>query len=297
MIEGMRKPFVTSALVAIALTACANAPAPSSNGVPTDPAAVLEAASVKTQAACSAHMAFSFAIQTGGQAQSFTGDADINFGGGDPTKTEAHMRFAFPKSAGFNMGSMEMTLDAGPVIYLRSKLFSSFLGSTTPWIKIDPATVPGMSSQLGSLTGGQADPTGSLGLLYGLVDVKKIGVDTVDGADATHYQATFDLAKALKEIPAAQRGALQQAIDGLQKQSGSADLARMPIDVWVDAKGYLKQFRYRLEVPQSDSRTGGTFEMTLTLSDVGAPVDIQPPPADQVTDIADLMPTGTTSSS
>jgi hypothetical protein len=296
MIQGMRKTLVTSALVAIsvALAACANAPAHPSNARD-DPAAVLLAASAKTQAAGSAHMAFLFSIQTGGKTQSFTGDADIDFGGGDPTKAEAHMTFAFPKTSGFDMGSMEMTLDAGPVIYIRSKLFTGFLGSPTPWIKIDPSTVPGLSSQLGSLTGGQADPTGSLGMLYGLVDVKDLGADTIEGEPATHYRATFDLSKALREIPAARRAALQQAIDGLEKQTGGT-LPQMPFDVWIDAKGYLKKFGYQLDVPAGTGQTSGSFAMTITLSDVGAPVDIQPPPADQVTDIADLMPATSTSS-
>lgn len=297
MIQGMRTRHVTSTLVAVslALAACANAPTRASNGR-TDPAAVLLAASAKTQAAGSAHMAFLFSIRSGARTQTFTGDADIDFGGGDPTKAEAHMRFAFPKGSGSDMGSIEMTLDAGPVIYLRSKLFSSFLGSPTPWIKIDPSTVPGLASQLGSLTGGQADPTGSFGMLYGLIDVKDLGADTVDGEPVTRYRATFDLSKALREIPAANRAALQQAIDSLEKQTGGT-LPQMPIDVWVDADGYLKRFGYQLDVPAAAGRPSGSFGMTITLSDVGVPVDIQPPPADQVTDVADLMPATSSSSS
>jgi hypothetical protein len=32
------------------------------------------------------------------------------------------------------------------------------------------------------------------------------------------------------------------------------------------------------------------MSVTVTLSNVGQPVDIQPPPANQVTDITDLLP-------
>lgn len=297
MIEGMRKLLLGSVLAAVALTACANTPAaPPRGGDATNPAAILRAAAAKTMAAGSARLAFTFAIQTGGQTQSFTGDAAVDFGGGDPTKTRAQMRFAFPKGAGPDLGSIEMTIDAGPVIYLRSKLLSGFLGAKTPWIKIDPSTVPGLSAQLGSLTGGQTDPSGSFQLLFGLLDVKVAGVETIDGAPATRYRGTFDLSKALEQVPEAQREWLQQVVDGLKQQTGGADLPPMPIDVWVDADGYLKQIRYQIEVPKSQAAEGGSFAATILLSEVGAPVDIQPPPADQVTDIAGLMPAGSSPS-
>jgi len=275
------------------LTACADSPASSpSAGAehPTSPAGILIAAAEKTESAGSAHLAFQFSVQSADTAQSFTGDADVNFGNGDPATAEAHMRFAFPKSLGTNMGSMEMTLDAGPVVYMRSPIFTEMLGAPTPWIKIDPATVPGMADQLGALTGGQADPTGSLTMLYGLIDVEEVGSEQVDGAPATHYRATFDLTTALEQIPAANREALQQAIDGIQQQTGGTDVTAMPIDVWVDGDGYLKQFRYLFEIPTGAVGGGGSFGMTMTLSHVGDPVDIQPPPADQVTDILDLAP-------
>jgi hypothetical protein len=282
--------LVAGLVLVVSLAGCADAPNAVDDGAATDPSAILIAAAEKTKAAGSAHLAFDFSVLSGDAAQSFTGEADVNFGDGDPATAEAHMRFAFPKTMGIDIGSMEMTLDAGPIIYLRSPVFTQMLGASTPWIKIDPATVPGMAGQLGSLTGGQSDPTGSLTMLWGLVDVKVVGVETVDGTEATHYRATFDLSKALEQIPAAHREALQQAIDGMEQQTGGQDLTDMPIDIWVDADGYLKQLKYLFEIPKAATGHGGSFGMTMTLSNVGDPVDIQPPPADQVTDIIDLAP-------
>ena len=204
------------------------------------------------------------------------------------------MRFEFPKTMGMDIGSMEMTMDAGPIVYLRSAAFTEMLGAPTPWIKIDPATVPGMAGQLGSLTGGQSDPTGSMTMLYGLIDVEEVGAETIDGVEATHYRATFDLSRALEQIPAAHRAALQQAIDGMKQQAGGQNLTDMPIDIWVDGDGYLKQLQYLFEMPEGATGDGGSFGMTMTLSNVGDPVDIQPPLADQVTDILDLTPSGAT---
>jgi hypothetical protein len=283
--------IVAALVLAVSLAGCANAPSADGGSAAADPAAILIAAAEKTQAAGSAHLAFDLSVGSGDTAQSFTGDADVNFGNGDPATAEAHMRFALPETLGMDIGSIEMTLEAGPVIYLRSPVFTEMLGAPTPWIKIDPATVPGMAGQLGSLTGGQSDPTGSMTMLYGLIDVEEIGADTIDGAQATHYRASFDLSKALEQIPAAHREALQQAIDGLRRQTGGQDLTDMPIDIWVDSDGYLKRLQYLLELPDgATGSSGGSFGMTMTLSNVGAPVDIQPPPADQVTDILDLAP-------
>jgi hypothetical protein len=283
--------IVAALVLAVSLAGCANAPSADGGSAAADPAAILIAAAEKTQAAGSAHLAFDLSVGSGDTAQSFTGDADVNFGNGDPATAEAHMRFALPETLGMDIGSIEMTLEAGPVIYLRSPVFTEMLRAPTPRIKIDPATVPGMAGQLGSLTGGQSDPTGSLTMLYGLIDVEEIGTDTIDGAQATHYRATFDLSKALEQIPAAHREALQQAIDGLRRQTGGQDLTDMPIDIWVDSDGYLKRLQYLLELPEgATGSSGGSFGMTMTLSNVGAPMDIQPPPADQVTDILDLAP-------
>ena len=289
--------LVAVLVLAVSLAGCANAPSATGagdGGGTADPATILIAAAEKTEAAGSAHLAFDFSVLSEDTAQSFTGDADVNFGDGDPAAAEAHMRFAFPKTLGSTIGSIEMTLDAGPIVYLRSPVFTEMLGAPTPWIKIDPATVPGMADQLGSLTGGQADPTGSLTMLYGLVDVKEVGAEQVDGASATHYRATFDLTKALEQVPDANRQTLQQAIDGIQRQTGGTDVTAMPIDVWVDGDGFLKQFRYVFEIPSGTAGGGGSFGMTMTLSHVGDPVDIEPPPADQVTDILDLAPSSAT---
>jgi len=120
--------------------------------------------------------------------------------------------------------------------------------------------------------------------------VMEVGTERVDGASATHYRATFDLSKALGQIPAAHREAFQRAIDGIKRQTGGRDLTNMPIDIWVDDHGYLKQLQYLIEFPEGTPGDGGSFGMTMTLSNVGDPVDIQPPPADLVTDILDLAP-------
>lgn len=300
MIVGVKK-LVSALALALVLTACANSPS-STGGASTtagagadasDPASILRAAAAKTQAAGSARMVFAFAIEAKGTSKSFEGEADMSFGGGDAAKAEARMRFTLPKTKGTDLGSFEMIMDAGPVIYLSSPLFSGMLGVKTPWVKIDPSTVPGFSDQLGSLTGGQADPSGSLGLLYGLVDVKEIGVEAIDGAQATRYQAVLDVTKALGEIPAAQRASLRQVIESMRQQGAGTDLSAIPVDVWVDEDGYLKQFRLRLEIPATGAGGSGAFSMTVTLSNVGEPIDIQPPPADQVTDMADLVPAST----
>jgi len=299
MISSVKKLAGALAL-ALALTACANSPS-STGGASTiagarsadasDPASILQAAAARTQAAGSARMAFAFAVEAKGKSRSFEGRADLSFGDGGPAEAEARMRFTLPKTKGADLGSFEMIMVAGPVIYLSSPLFSSLLGAKTPWVKIDPSTVPGFSDQLGSLTGGQADPSGSLGLLYGLVDVKEVGVETVDGVQATRYQAVLDVTKALDQVPAEQRASLRKVIENMRQQGPGGDLSAMPVDVWVDGDGYLKRFAFRLEVPASGTGGSGAFSMTVTLSNVGEPIDIQPPPADQVTDVADLVPT------
>jgi hypothetical protein len=60
------------------------------------------------------------------------------------------------------------------------------------------------------------------------------------------------------------------------------------VDVWV-AAGLLKRMSYGFTMDAPNGMDGTvTMAATMTLSDVGASFKIDPPPADQVTDLGDL---------
>jgi hypothetical protein len=284
----MRKLLIAVACVSSFLAACAEAPSQgpgSGDAGSSDLVTVLRQASERTIEAGSARLTFEFDVAAGGQTQAMSGSGEIRFGDGDPADLEAHMRFEYPAfGSGVPGGTMEMILDQGPVIYVSADVFSSMFPVDTPWIKLDPASMGEGWDGMTSFGGEQADPSSSFGFLYGAVEVEDLGLDTVDGEPANHYLATVDLEEALTQVPDAQRAAVRKAIRSLREQAGGA-VPELPMDVWI-ADGLLKRVSY--ELPVEGVEGASSISATITLSDVGAAFEIEPPPADQVTDLSDL---------
>jgi hypothetical protein len=75
-----------------------------------------------------------------------------------------------------------------------------------------------------------------------------------------------------------------------KEQLAKLGLETLPIELWVDGDGYLKQVRFALDLSTiAPDRPGSSFTITLTLSDIGEDISIDVPPASQVTDLTDLF--------
>lgn len=186
---------------------------------------------------------------------------------------------------------IEMVVD-GQTAYMRWAMFSQLTGAETPWISFSaPEGSAGSANPLGTATGDTY-----LQFIRGAgEEVTEVGKETVDGVTTTHYSTTIDL-KALAEqssdqIPADQREHLDQA---LAQFKGTAEL---PVDVWIgDEDNQIRRLQMTMDFSQfggMDGLTGAgagklgdvSMVMTIDFSDLGAPVDITVPPADQVTQV------------
>lgn len=85
----------------------------------------------------------------------------------------------------------------------------------------------------------------------------------VDGVTTTHYRLSVDVAQ------------LPRGLTGTQLL-GSAGIARVPVEFWVDEHGRPVKFTQQL------SGDGHTLDTEVSLSKFNVPVTITPPPADQV---------------
>jgi hypothetical protein len=96
-----------------------------------------------------------------------------------------------------------------------------------------------------------------------------------------HYVLELDAAKAPEEFPEF----VEPPVDG---KPAKAITAKLPAELWLDAARRPARFTVDLSSGfppgASNPATGAT-----DYRDWGTPVDIQPPPADQVADIAELM--------
>jgi hypothetical protein len=296
----MRKLLASFGLIVFVLSGCANS-APNKVATPGDSAgdslSTLLDAVQKTSDAGSARMAIDLTLTSPQQTIHVAGDVETVMDPSDPTSLREHAVLDIPSLGMFPGGKVELIVGKRSVIYLKAPMFASFIPAATPWIKLDPSTLPQSQGGLGAAAAA-VDPAAVLAAIKDALTVEQVGADTVDGSATTHYRASVDVVKLLPLLadltPDKPTDAeMQKAKDQLEK----AGLDRLPIDLWVDGDGFLKQMRVALDLSaMSQDHAAASFSLTLTYSDIGQPVSIDVPPASQVTDISDLLTSALSSS-
>jgi hypothetical protein len=157
------------------------------------------------------------------------------------------------------------------------------------WMKIDPTRLPRSGSG-----GTQAsDPVEPFDYVKELDsdDVTKVGTETVNGTETTRYRVEVDVTTLAK----GDRGQAQE----LRRQLGTSSI---PVDLWLDEEGRLRQETVRLTLrPLKDStptdreNTRVTSTTTLRFDDFGTEVDVEPPPAGQTADVTGRLAEATKS--
>lgn len=173
-------------------------------------------------------------------------------------------------------GAFETVYEGGTVY-----VSAAVLGAPTPWVRLDAG-----EGGAGFAQDFSADLSRSLAFLEGAGDeVEQVGREDVRGVATTRYRFTADL-------EAAAAAAEGDAAAWLREQVADRGLTRLPGEAWLDDEGRLRRLRYTLDLDQSP--TAGTaagsaaVETTVEYYDFGLPVDIAPPPPDQVTDLSAL---------
>jgi hypothetical protein len=107
------------------------------------------------------------------------------------------------------------------------------------------------------------------------------------------YRATVDLVKLLPllaDMASDENTPTDAEMQDAKDQLKKLGMETLPIDLWVDGSGFLKQVRLSLDLSKVDPESPGTsFSLTLTFSDIGEDISIDVPPASQVTDMTDLL--------
>jgi hypothetical protein len=150
--------------------------------------------------------------------------------------------------------------------------------------QVDEAAVGKSFSQLSSVN--SDDPTQALSNLSEVSDnVTKDGASTVDGTATTEYGATVDLTKAAAEVKS-KDGA--KAALALTQEARNLGTTTLPVNVWVEANGLVKQVSEEIPIPAASTGAtdgSGKAALTMTFSDFGTPAPLTPPPSTQVADI------------
>lgn len=153
-----------------------------------------------------------------------------------------------------------------------------------PWIRMDVTQAyEKMGLNLDDFESpGAMDPSQLLAMLQGVGTVHKLGSAAIGGVATTHYRATIDFGKLLK-----QKASGSLAFQQLMTSSG---LKTVPEDVWIDGKGLLR----RLAISFSIHISGVAMRMGMTenLSDYGIDASVTAPPSSDVYDATSAFSNG-----
>jgi hypothetical protein len=180
----------------------------------------------------------------------------------------------------------ELVLDGSDlshlVEYVKLPVFSKLVPGGKPWLEID-------LDELGKLQGvdipqllqsvGTQDPSRALQMLQAIGHVREVGTAQVDGVETTEYAGTIDPRKVIAKL--SKTAGLAQIFEGLGSR-------QIPVEAWIDGDGYVRKLdeSFSMQVPKA-----GRMDLRLetTFSDFGTPVSITVPPADQTTDLVELL--------
>ena len=174
-------------------------------------------------------------------------------------------------------GEMEV-LTVGDTTYMKFPFLTQMLGADTEWVSFPADANAAAAGGFGGVT--PSNPADLLSAFGGLdADIEDLGRETVRGVETTHYRILVDGATLLAQADPEQRAELEQL--------GALPGAQLPIDFWIGDDGLVRRFVMDLDAASLEVDQGQGFErmvVTFELFDLGEPVNLVPPPADQVTD-------------
>ncbi len=248
------------------------------------------ASSTKTSEAKSSKMSFTVVTQGGqglpGGGITITGEGAFDYAAGQGAFT-----MNIPAIGGVQIGQLE-AVTAGSTTYLKYPPQMASMMGGKPWVKIDLKQLgQGAGIDFDSISqASSGDPTQALQLLKGSgADMVEVGKEQLRGEEVTRYPGTVDMNKAAAAAPVEQQPTYQK----LAQIYGQP----LPVEVWIDGDGRLRKTSNvldlaKLNLPQQASAAAkptGSVSSTIELFDFGTPVSVTVPPADQVSELSQLL--------
>jgi hypothetical protein len=184
---------------------------------------------------------------------------------------------------GADLGEAEMIFEQ-LVVYMKFPFLQQVRPGMKPWLKFD---LQKLGEQEGIDLGGleqlnQSDPSQALAYLKAASgDIEEVGTEEIRGVETTHYELTVDLRKVVEQAPGQ-----KENVERVIEQSG---IEKVPTQVWIDGDGQVRRMELLYEGMRFGQDQTGDMAMTMELFDFGVEVDVEPPPADQVTDVSELL--------
>lgn len=225
---------------------------------------------------------FTMGVEAAGERLGFEGEGEFDEPGRRGRMT---MRTGSDVPAELGDFEMEMVL-VDTAMYMRSPMFDQVPQISTPWVSMDLEQAGGVDPFSG---GGTTDPARTLDYLRGVSgDLTEVGQAEVRGVPTLHYRATVDLERALAELPADDRAALEPAIEQTREMLSGSEF---PVEVWIDGDGLPRRMEYALDVTVPGAGQS-SMSFSMELFDFGTAVAVEPPPPGDVTDLTGELLSG-----
>jgi hypothetical protein len=166
------------------------------------------------------------------------------------------------KASSSGAQAMELIL-LGEAMYMKAPA----LGAGDKWIKIDLSDPNSLLGMIGKAT----DPEVMFKAMESPKKLELVGTEDVDGVSTNHYRITMDPAQYLEAM-------------GLPSAMAQTLPKELVTEMWVDADNLPRKFSQTMEVPSASGGAPTSQTSEGTYSDFGTEVDIQAPPADEVTE-------------
>ena len=112
----------------------------------------------------------------------------------------------------------------------------------------------------------------------------EVGTETLRGVEVVHYVVTFDIEDLIRQVDPEQLADLESF--------GQLPFDELPMDIWISDDGLVHRFEIGFDSAELGGLPDGDFGSLLMRFDIfdhNQPVDIEAPPADQVTDGSELV--------
>ena len=281
-----RSPLYSAGLAAIAAAALAGCAAGSSGTGATG-------AGTYAAAASSPLDAVQLAAKTTGGANSFSGTMSVQATAkpGAPSSDNVSMTATMAEqlrpslltevqigtlsAAGQSLPGGLSEIVTPSSLYMKWSLLTQELHTTKPWLVIPVSALSKSSgvnlSQLFSQAT-NSSPLNESQMLAGASGVRKVGTGTIDGVPVTEYTGTVSLDKGMQYLSGSSKAAMQQQI-------AAAGLSTANFTVWVDGQQVMRK------AVITENGTALTEVITVAISSINQPVNIQVPAADQTTQL------------
>jgi hypothetical protein len=272
--------IATTVAVATLLAGCGGAAAPTTPAPPpplpryTTLAELGSATGAEMKADRTAKITITAGTSGGSAQASTTGDGALSFGP-DGLSMTITQRVQRPEAS----TPAELTFVVLPdQAYVKPPVEAGYpLPAGKSWLRIQPNSSDPVSQQFAQLVQSvraNADPTQSFTQFGDAASIVQSAEETLDGVRAVRYLIRVDVAKAAAQE---RDPVLKQEL----QQTASSGMSVVDSSLWLDARNRPLRVSLQQALPAGQ----GTYTVDARYHDWGQPVQIAPPPADQVASI------------